>query len=60
MSVIVPEPEAVWVFDHTEVCGNKVRMKESDLTDFLNRVRGECPTCGQLLPSPRRATAEDW
>lgn len=60
MSVIVPEPEAVWVFDHTELCGNKMRVKESDVTDFVNRNRGECPTCMQPLGDPRPATAEDW
>lgn len=55
-----PVPEAIWVYDHTEICGNKMRVKASDLTTFENRMRGECPTCMMPLGTPRPATAEDW
>lgn len=53
-------PEPVWVYDHTEQCGNKIRIRESQLVDFENRNRGECPTCMMALPEPRPSTPEDW
>lgn len=53
-------PEPVWVFDHTDVCGTKYRVRESQRTVFENQHRGTCPTCLNALPQCRPATAEDW
>jgi hypothetical protein len=53
-------PEPIWVYDHTEQCGNKIRIRESQRAEFETRSRGECATCHMALPEARPATAEDW
>lgn len=56
----VPLPRSIWVFDHSMICGSRMRVEYRDLESFVKRLRGECPTCWAPLGDPRPAGPEDW
>ncbi|MEV0237580.1 hypothetical protein [Nonomuraea sp. NPDC050786] len=56
----VPLPRSIWVFDHSEICGSRMRVEYRDLASFIKRNRNECPTCWAPLGDPRPAGPEDW
>lgn len=56
----VPHPRSIWVFDHSGICGSRMRVEYQDLASFVKRNRNECPTCWAPLGEPRPAVPEDW